>query len=267
MSRQHDAFDRNRVHAAATGFDAAADVYERGRPDYPDEAVEALCRECGLGAGSRLLDLAAGTGKLTRQLVPLGIDIVAVEPLPGMRRAFAQRLPHVPVVDGTAEAIPLPDASIDAIVVAQAFHWFDGNLALGEIHRVLREGGALGLIWNVRDESVPWVAQLSALFEPYRSRTPSHRTGAWRDAFERSDLFAPLREWSFPHAQRVTADGLVDRVLSISFVAALPMEERDAVASRVRALAAGGPEKAAGGEFDLPYRTDVYATRARAVSS
>ena len=256
----------HRVHTDAIGFDGAAEVYERGRPDYPKEAVETLRRECRMLPGSRVLDLAAGTGKLTRLFVPLGVDIVAVEPLPGMRRAFSQRLPQVRILDGTAEAIPLPDGSVDAVVVAQAFHWFDAEAALREIHRVLRPDGALGLTWNVRDESVAWVAELSALFEPYRSRTPSHRTGAWRTPFEHTTLFAPLRAWSFPYAQRISADGLVDRVLSISFVAALPAEERDAVASRVRALAADGPETVPGGEFDLPYRTDVYVT-APAVSS
>jgi len=247
-----------RFHPSATGFDGAADAYERGRPEYPAGAIETLARECGIGPGRAVLDLAAGTGKLTRLLVPLGADVVAVEPVEGMRRAFAGLLPHVPILDGTAEAIPLDDASRDAVVVGQAFHWFDADRALRDIHRVLRGGGSLGLVWNVRDESAPWVARLTGIIEPYRGGTPTHRNERWREGFDRSTLFSSLRAWSCPYEQRVTVDGLVDRVLSISFIARLSEAERAAVGDRVRALAAGGPNADGGPTFVLPYRTDVY---------
>jgi SAM-dependent methyltransferase len=141
----------------ARSFGAAADAYERARPDYPEAAVDWL-----LPAGARtVLDLAAGTGKLTRALVARGLEVVAVEPLAEMRATLAAALPEVRALEGTAEAIPLPDASVDAIKVAQAWHWVDPERAAAEAARVLRPGGTLGLVWNRRDERVDWVARLS----------------------------------------------------------------------------------------------------------
>ena len=126
------------------GSRSGAEAYERGRPGFPEDAIAALARECGIEPGRRVVDLAAGTGKLTRQLVPFGADLVAVEPVEGMRRVFAERLPDVPILDGTAEALPFEDGSVDAVVASQAFHWFDPVAAPREIHRVLAPGGALG---------------------------------------------------------------------------------------------------------------------------
>ena len=132
------------VHqAAAIGFDRAADAYERSRPSYPPEAIECIRAELAIGVGSRVLDLAAGTGKLTRLLIPLGATLVAIEPVAGMRRILQTLHPQLDVRDGTAEAIPLDDGSLDAVTCAQAFHWFDGPKALAEIRRVLRPGGGL----------------------------------------------------------------------------------------------------------------------------
>jgi len=256
----NDPFGGDRFHPSAAGFDGAAEAYERGRPEYPSEAVDMLARECGIGRGRSVLDLAAGTGKLTRLLVPLGADVVAVEPVEGMRRAFSQRLPDVRILDGTAEAIPLADASVDAVVVAQAFHWFEPVAALRDIHRVLRPGGSLGLVWNIRDETVPWVAGLTEIIEPYRAGTPTHRTGSWRDTVDGSPLFSPLRSWSIPYEQTVTVEDLADRVLSISFIARLPADEQRAVARRLRDLAAAGPGAGGAETFVLPYRTDVFVT-------
>jgi SAM-dependent methyltransferase len=255
---------RGGVHdSAAEGFQAGADTYERGRPGFPDDAVEALARECGIEPGHRVVDLAAGTGKLTRQLVPFGANLVAVEPVEGMRRVFAERLPDVPVLDGTAEALPLEDGSVDAVVASQAFHWFDPVAAPREVHRVLRPDGALGLVWNVRDESVPWVKAVADVFEPYRGDTPTHRTGAWRAGLDASGLFGPLRSLEFRYEQEMTAEGLVDRVLSISFIAALRDDERAAVADRLRRLVSTEPALAGRETFPLPYRTDVFITNAR----
>ena len=126
--------------AAARGFQQASEAYERGRPTYPPEAIARLVTALGIGPHSTVVDLAAGTGKLTRQLVPSGARLIAVEPVEAMRATFARVLPGVTILEGTAEALPLPDASAEALVVGQAFHWFDGPAALAEIHWVLRPG-------------------------------------------------------------------------------------------------------------------------------
>jgi SAM-dependent methyltransferase len=252
------------VHAsAAVGFQAGAEAYERGRPGFPEDAIAALARECGIEPGRWVVDLAAGTGKLTRQLVGFGADLVAVEPVEGMRRVFAERLPRVPVLDGTAESLPFEGGSVDAVVASQAFHWFDPVAAPREIHRVLSVGGALGLVWNVRDENVPWVARLTELMEPYRGDTPSFRTGNWRRGLDDSGLFSPLLHLEFAYEQEMTVDGLVDRTLSVSFMAALPEDQRATVGERLRRLAETDPDLGGRETFPLPYRTDVYVGRAR----
>jgi ubiquinone/menaquinone biosynthesis C-methylase UbiE len=253
------------VHpAAATGFQRAADAYRRGRPDYPDEAIAFLVDRLGLGPGLRVLDMAAGTGKLTRLLVPSGAAIVAVEPVEAMRSTLAADVPDVEVLAGRAEAIPLADASLDAAVVAQAFHWFHAKEALAEFHRVLREGTMLALIWNVRDEerSAFWSA-LSEEIDPLRGETPSHRSMAWRRAFERAELFTPLQSRSFEYEHTTTREGAVDRVLSTSFIAAMSDDERDRIRERVLHLLDEDPRIGPRAErFGLPYRTDVqWCTR------
>src|SRR3954463_6996445 len=142
-----------------TSFGDAAALYERARPGYPQGALDWL-----LPAGARrVLDLGAGTGKLTRLLVERGLDVVAVEPLAGMRAQFARMLPGVPLLDGTAEALPLADASVDAVVLGQAWHWVDPDLASPEVARVLVPGGRLGLVWNLRDPRAAWVAELEGV--------------------------------------------------------------------------------------------------------
>jgi SAM-dependent methyltransferase len=220
--------------AAAVGFGRSAAAYERGRPGYPDAAVDRLVAAL---PGPRVIDLAAGTGKLTRALVARGCDVVAVEPVAQMRAAIA---PPARVVAGTAEAIGLPDASADAVTVAQAFHWFDGPRALAEIHRVLRPGGVLALIWNRRDTRDELQGRITALLEPHRGAVPAHRDGTWRRAIEESARFGALCEETFANEQLVDAEGLADRVGSISFVAAMSDAERAALLGRLRALAGDG---------------------------
>jgi ubiquinone/menaquinone biosynthesis C-methylase UbiE len=237
------------VHrAAATGFARSVEAYERGRPDYPPEAIAYLRRELDLRDGRTVVDLAAGSGKLTRQLVPLGCEVIAVEPVDEMRAAIGA---GIRTLKGTAEAIPLPDASADAVTVAQAFHWFDGPKALAEIARVLRPGGTLALAWNRRPvESSPLHAAISEIINPYRDDAPAHQTGRWREAFASGEL----TEWTHAWSQHMDADALADRVGSTSFVAALDDAERERVLARVRALAADGP-------VDLPYVCEVHLWR------
>jgi ubiquinone/menaquinone biosynthesis C-methylase UbiE len=242
------------VHeAAAVGFDTGAEAYERGRPGYPQEAVDALARELRIERGSAVLELAAGTGKFTRMLVPNGARIVAVEPVGGMRREFVRQVPGVAVLAGTAEAIPFGDGSVDAAVVAQAFHWFDGPAALAELHRVLRARGRLGLVWNVRDESNPLSIALTELFDRYRHGVPQHRDRRWQSAFEDTPLFTPLEKAAFPHEQRLTREGYLDRAMSVSFMATLSGAEQARARDELLALVPGDAD-----EIVLPYRTEIH---------
>jgi SAM-dependent methyltransferase len=240
------------VHrAAVAGFAANAEGYERGRPSYPPDAVEWLAAELGLGEGRTVVDLAAGTGKLSRLLAAGGARVIAVEPLDEMRALIG---PPAEALAGTAEQIPLPDASADAVTVAQAFHWFDGERALAEIHRVLRPGGALALIWNHRDDDDEVTAAAEAIVAPYRGDTPHHQTGRWRDSFDTTALFGPLEERTFRNSQRLDADGMALRFGSSSFIASLPAEQRAEIIERVRALAADGPAT-------IRYVTETFVCR------
>jgi SAM-dependent methyltransferase len=240
------------IHCAArVGFARSADAYERGRPGYPDEAIEFLISR--LPAGAHVLDLAAGTGKLTRPLLASGLNVVAVEPVPEMRAALPA---SVRALDGTAEAIPLADAGVDAVTVGQAFHWFDGQKALDEIHRVLRRQGTLGLVWNRRVEGDPVNRRISELLAPYRAGVPTPRHDAWRSVFEQTRLFWPLEERLFASEQLLDAPGLEARIGSISFIAALAEDERSRVLEHARSLAGDGT-------VAVPYRCEVQVCRAR----
>jgi len=202
-----------------------------------------------------VLDLAAGTGKLTRLLTATGASVIAVEPIDEMRAALAEAVPGVDVRAGTAEAIPLLAASVDAVVVAQAFHWFAGEPALAEIARVLTSTGRLGLVWNRRDLTLPLQAAISEITEPYRGSTPSFMTGEWREALENTRLFVASAEHQIPYEQSLTVEQLIDRVLSVSFIAALSPTLREDVASTVQALA----QPHSRGSLRLGYVTELYA--------
>jgi len=241
--------------SAAGGFEAGAAAYAAGRPGYPAEIDGWLREALGLALGTAALDLGAGTGKFTERLVATGASVTAVEPVAAMRAEFQRALPEVTILAGSAEAIPLPDSGFDAVVCAQAFHWFAIPAALAEIRRVLKPGGALGLVWNVRDERVGWVGALDAIMRPHESDAPRHESGAWRRAFP-APGFSPLdeRRFAFGHEgppERV----IVDRVMSTSFIAALGEAERDRVRSNVRALIAATPGLAGCERVTYPYET------------
>lgn len=246
-------------HAAARGFEAAVERYERGRPGYPDDAVSFLVRALGITDDAEVVELGAGTGKLTELIVHTGAQIVAIEPVSAMREALERNCPTVRVLDGTAEQIPLPDECADAVVVAQAFHWFDGRRALTEIHRVLRPEGSLGLIWNVRDEASDWSERLTALFDRLAGEgAPRYRDMRWRAAFERSDLFGALHHQVAYHVHEVGREAFLDRVLSVSYVASAPEDQRQRVLEEVTELLETDPELRGRDEIVMPYRTDVY---------
>ncbi len=253
------------VHPLAAAFDTAADAYERGRPGYPPDAVAAIADRLALGPGRVVLDLAAGTGKMTRELLATRAHVIAIEPIEGMRAHLATTAPEAEVIDGTAEAIPLPNASVDGAVVAQAFHWFDIPRALSELHRVIRPGGSLVLAYNIRDESVPWVGALGDLIERTTGQEVPSQHHGWRERLARVALFEPAEVVETSHAHRLTIEGVVDRVTSISTVAALEPAAREALVADLRHLLATDPATAGRGEVDLPYTTRLDVMRRRTI--
>lgn len=238
---------------ARRGFQAGAAAYERGRPGYPPEAIAWLVEELDLRPGRRVLDVGAGTGKLTRLLTASGAEVLAVEPVPAMREELERAVAGARALDGTAEAVPAADGSADAIVVAQAFHWFDVPRALAEFRRVLRPGGRFAVIWNSRRREQPLHQAIHEITEPYRGASPSHYESRWRESISADGRFAPVGEVKIPFEQLFETGGLVDRVASISFIGALPAGEQEDVLGRVRALAAGWPEP-----LRLGYTTEAF---------
>jgi SAM-dependent methyltransferase len=247
------------LHAAAkAGFAAEAASYARGRPDYPADLLPWLQRALALGPGKVALDLGAGTGKFTRLLARTEADVVAVEPIAQMRAKLSAELPAIRALAGTADAIPLADACLDAVVCAQSFHWFATEAALREIHRVLRPGGRLGLVWNVRDETVDWVAALTDIVTPFEGDAPRFYKGDWREPFA-SGLFGELQMTPFDYRHSgPPQEVIIDRFLSVSFIAALPAAKKALVAQQLRALVDSHPDLRGRGTIDFPYRTQAY---------
>jgi SAM-dependent methyltransferase len=250
----------------ASSFGAAASTYAEHRPDYAQAAVRWALQ---IAPGTRVLDLGAGTGKLTGTLLAVGADVIAVEPDPAMLTELRRTLPDVRALPGSAEAIPLPDESVDAVLAGNAMHWFDMSAAEPEIARVLAPGGVLAGLWNVMDDRVEWVAELarvsgSAVVGPRDTPT------SWRA--ETADAYLPARDGAarfglpehseFPHGQRRTADSLVATLATRAGVLVMPEEEREATLGRIRAFLASKPETA-GGEFTLPMLTCVLRVRRR----
>lgn len=255
-----EAVKKSAVHAAAQqGFTKEAETYARGRPDYPAALSDWLAQSLGLGTGRQVADVGAGTGKFTALLAATGAEVAGVEPVDAMRaRIEALRLPGVRAVAGTAQALPLPPDSLDAVVCAQAFHWFASSAALDEFHRVLRPGGRLGLVWNVRDESVDWVAELTAIITPFEGDAPRFYKGDWRQPFPHPG-FSPLVETRLPHEHVGPSQAvIVDRFMSVSFIAALPDADRAQVRTQIDALIARHPALRGQATVRFPYTTLAY---------
>jgi SAM-dependent methyltransferase len=235
--------------AHAHSFGPVAGRYERGRPPYLPEAVDWLLPA---GAG-RVLDLGAGTGKLTRQLIDRGLEVTAVDPSDGMLAELRRVLPGVPALTGTAERIPLPDRSVDTVVVAQAWHWVDVDRAVPEVARVLSPGGRLSLIWNIRDEREDWVRRLGEILD-----------GA--DLYRETTIgppFGPVETREFPWTYRLGPDQLLDLVASRSYVILRPPDERAGLLAQVRQLMATHPALVGRMEFDMPYVTQCARAELR----
>ena len=247
------------VHTSAQqGFSTQAVTYAQGRPDYPRQLTGWLADALQISAQSTVIDLGAGTGKFTRLLSSLAPTLIAVEPVAAMGAQLAKLLPDVRLVDGTAESIPLATASADALVCAQAFHWFSTRAALAEIHRVLKPDGRLGLVWNVRDESVDWVAAITEIITPYEGDTPRFHSGRWREAFT-GEYFSDPEMICFPYSHVGSPQEVImDRFLSVSFIAALPAAEKAEVTAQLRNLIATHPALKGRDTVAFPYQTQAY---------
>jgi SAM-dependent methyltransferase len=256
--------EQNERSRYGSSFGAAAVAYAEHRPDYAQAAVRWAIEHA---PGPRVLDLGAGTGKLTATLVALGVDVVAVEPDPAMLAELRRALPAVRALPGRAEAVPLPDASVDAVLAGNALHWFDMAVAGPEIARVLVPGGTLAGLWNVLDDRVDWVAGLervggSAAVGPRDTLT------SWRAATADAHLpqggliarFGSPEQAEFPHGQRRTADSLVATIATRAGLLVMPEQEQEATLGRIRAFLASTPETARG-EFVLPMLTGVLRLR------
>ena len=251
--------DSSSFAAHATSFGAAAATYERGRPPYPPQALDWL-----LPPGARrVLDLGAGTGKLTRQLVARGLDVLAVEPLEGMREQLSRVLPGTPVLDGSAEQIPLPDGAVDAVLAAQAWHWVTPERAAPEVARVLRPGGTLGLVWNERDDREPWVAELNRIVEEQGNKLAADGMRAGNDHHQPrvGPPLGPLELHQVPWVHDTSADELLDMVASRSYVILLPRQQREALLASVRRLAETHTALAGQPAIALPYVTWCWRSR------
>jgi SAM-dependent methyltransferase len=240
-------------HPLSRSFEDIADLYERTRPTYPADAVDWLANQLGIDATATVLDLGAGTGKLTRLLTQRGVHVIAVEPGPEMLARLQRVVPEAEAILGAAEKIPLATDTVDAVVCGQSFHWFRLGEALPEIRRVLRSGGGLGLIWNLRDPEDPLQNEITELLDPF---VPSGRVqeqpsvaGVVRDAFGEVPTYVVSFE------DDLDADAVVDRIASISFVAAAPETEQRELEASLRALVA-----VRGGRVPFRYLTEAYVT-------
>ena len=241
-------------HPESRSFELVAELYERTRPAYPDEAVAWLAERLGIDSAATVLDLGAGTGKLSRALVGLGAKVIAVEPGPEMLAQLVAAVPEAEPILGAAEAIPLDDATVDAVTCGQSFHWFRAEEAIPEIHRVLRRNGGLGLIWNMRHPDDALQHEITTLLQPFvpASRSP---VGSATDAIEADERFGSIESRTFSFEHLLDADELVDRIGSISFVAAADPTARAELERDLRALA-----DRHGGAIPFRYLTDAYVT-------
>lgn len=232
-------------------------MYGRGRPDYPPQLADWLTATLGLAPGQRVADVGAGTGKFTKLLLATGAQALAIEPMDEMREQAAA-LPGVQALAGTAQSLPVPDGSLDAIVCAQAFHWFASASVLDEFARALKPGGRLGLVWNVRDESVDWVAQITRLITPFEGDAPRFYKGDWRKPFPHPQ-FSPLQQASFPYEHvGPPSQVIIERFMSVSFIAAQPPAQRARIQSQLEDLIATHPDVRGRALLHFPYRTLAF---------
>ncbi len=252
-----------KVHQSVMGFDLAAEEYQRGRPEFPEEAMALLAAQLRLEQNCIAVDVGAGTGKLTRALLKTGTKVIALEPVEGMRKKFSVLLPSTWAIGGVAEHIPLKSGIADSAVAGNAFHWFANLVALAEIKRVLKPRGRLGLIWTWVDESVGWVAELSRMVEQHGGDTPLHTDGTWKYALDHFDGFKTVTHQCFRFVHTGDFELIRDHVISVSFIAKMVDRDRQRVVSQARNLIETHPSTAGRAHIELPYRMDMYIYEAR----
>jgi len=267
-----DSFEKDGLHkVAAVGFSEAS-TYEKARPTYPIAAVDHLADSIKKLFSNKkpneikVIDLAAGTGKFTRLINQYGFDLVAVEPVDGMKNEFVKVLPDVKLISGTAQQLPFPNNSLDVVITAQAFHWFATLESLKEIHRVLVPGGMFALIWNLEDRNkAPWVAKLRDYYEQFEYGVPQYHRGIWKQCFveDNHTLFSEIQDSHYAHSVFCTRHTICDRVLSKSYIACLPNEKKEQVIEHVfEILSKELPQlfQEEGKTIDYPYNTDLFLT-------
>jgi SAM-dependent methyltransferase len=229
------------LHPLAASFIDVADAYERGRPEYTPAIAEAIAAELHIGPGARVLDLAAGTGKLTRALLGAGLDVIAVEPQAQLREILSASVGAERVLDGLAEEIPLPDASVAAVTVADAFHWFDQVAALGEIERVLSAGGGLAVLRILPDWSgASWAHEVGTRIAELCREHPQFQGPRWQDTAQARGCWSTPRELQLTMLQPASPAGILDYIASISWIAALPEDQHTETIARIDEIIAGG---------------------------
>ncbi|MEU0504000.1 class I SAM-dependent methyltransferase [Nocardia sp. NPDC005998] len=255
------ALDREDLWAQrASSFGTQAAVYAEHRPDYPAAGIRWALAPIGDRQAPVVLDLGAGTGKLTEGLLAVGAEVIAVEPDDAMRAELIARFPNVTALSGAAETIPLPDASVDAVVAGQAFHWFDQARAFPEIARVLRANGVFAAFWNMDDGRVEWVAGLQQVVH---ANAPVPSAGS-DNKVPSHPLFTGFERSEFAHTHRRTAESLTATIGTHSRTVVIPAEQRAELLNRIRTYLRSRPETAEG-EFDFPLQTDVIRTTRRTV--
>ncbi|MBB1033561.1 class I SAM-dependent methyltransferase [Dietzia sp. CQ4] len=245
---------------AASGFAHVARAYAQGRPSYPTEAINHIAGSFQLNEASTVLDLAAGTGQLSRRFRSRVGHVIAVEPASAMRATITAELSDVTVVDGTAEAIPLADGAVDAVVIGEAFHWFATQAATAEIARVLRPDGGIALLWNTptwTDKSTHWLKYFRRIVAHHKQAAADYPTseGRWRDELEHTGLFTDLQHAEFAHTQLLEPADFLALVSSWSWIANLDDHDRQTTLDDVDALLERERR------IEIPYRTDLYLAR------
>lgn len=248
------------IHPTAEhGFRLGAERYASSRPNYPDDIVVWLKNTLDITPASQVIDLAAGTGKFTHYLKQATTHITAVEPVQEMQQHFIKAHPHVEIVTAFSDGISLPSQQYDAILSAQAFHWFAHQKTLGEMHRLLKPNGHLGLVWNDRDFSIDWVQELAELLKPFEHGTPRFYHQSWKKAFQHQPYFKLESEQQFCYVHRSTVDKVVSqRLLSTSFITLLPLQKQAVLKKHFERIIFKYLGKKPHDEIEFPYITYAY---------